>query len=83
MTQLLIQKIRKLEQQKEELVQKRYEQITSLIKNTNSFAVDNNTLIGALLFLSNPDNKNHEITTSFKTQGSKSKLSYPRPKSHK
>jgi len=69
----LTEKIAKLEQQKEQLLNKRKDELFSIFINTSSVAIDNKLLTGALLFLSKPENKDHPILKEFKEMATRSK----------
>jgi hypothetical protein len=69
----LIEKIAKLEQQKEQLLSKIKDELFSIFINTASVAIDNKLLTGALLFLSKPENKDHPILKEFKELATRSK----------
>jgi hypothetical protein len=70
----LIEKIAKLEQQKEQLLSKRKDELFSIFINTVSVAIDNKLLTGALLFLSKPENKDHPILKEFKELATRNKV---------
>ncbi len=62
----LTEKIAKLDQQKEQLLAKRKDEIFALFTSTANVTIDNKLLLGFLLFLSNPANKEHPILKEFK-----------------
>ena len=62
----LTEKIAKLDQQKEQLLAKRKDEIFSIFTATANVTIDNKLLLGFLLFLSNTANKEHPILKEFK-----------------
>ena len=62
----ITEKIAKLDQQKEQLLAKRRDEIFALFTTTANVTIDNKLLLGFLLFLSNPANKDHHILKEFK-----------------
>ena len=62
----LTEKIAKLDQQKEQLIAKRKDEIFSIFTSTASVTIDNKLLLGFLLFLCNPVNKDHPLLKEFK-----------------
>ncbi|WPY01570.1 hypothetical protein Trichorick_01483 (plasmid) [Candidatus Trichorickettsia mobilis] len=70
----LTEKIAKLEQQKEQLLNKRKDELFSIFINTASVAMDNKLLTGALLFLSKSENKDHPILKEFKELATRNKV---------
>lgn len=69
----LTEKIAKLDQQKAELLSKRKDEIFSIFISTVNVTIDNKLLLGFLLFLSNPINKDHSILKEFKELGNRTK----------
>lgn len=70
-------KISELEKQKQELITKRKEQIFELLESTSSLDIDDQTLAGALIFLKNSANQNHEITKQFQEVAKANKIKIP------
>lgn len=64
--QSLQEKLKILDQKKQELLDKRRHEILKIIERTNSLEINDKVLAGALLFLSDPTNKNHSILEDFK-----------------
>ena len=67
----ITKELEKLEERKNALIEKRHKQIANIITATGALAVDDKILAGAMLFLTNPDNKDHEIISEFKKLGAK------------
>ena len=55
------EKLQKLEEEKNKLIEKRQQEILKIITNTGAIDIDNKILTGLLLFLKNPTNKNHSF----------------------
>ena len=69
----LTEKIAKLDQQKEQLLAKRKDEIFALFTSTANVTIDNKLLLGFLLFLNNPANKDHPILKEFKELANRTK----------
>lgn len=74
-TASITEKIQKLEEQKQNLIIKRKEEILKIIEATGSLTIDDQLLASILLFLRDEKNKNHPIFNELKSylpKGSKS-----------
>ena len=69
----LTEKIAKLDQQKEQLLAKRKDEIFSIFTSTTNVSIDNKLLLGFLLFLNNTANKDHPILKEFKELANRTK----------
>ena len=63
--------LEKLEERKTALIDIRHKQLANIITATGALAVDDKILAGAMIFLANPDNKDHDIISEFKKLGAK------------
>lgn len=84
-TKSALEKLQSLEQQKQQLIKKRYQELLNIIIKQNALTVDDQLLAGFLLFISNPANQKHPILTEFKelvkSTKSPSKVKSPNEKS--
>ena len=60
-TATIFEKIQKLEEQKQNLIKKRKEEILKIIEATGSLTINDRLLASLLLFLKDDKNKNHQI----------------------
>jgi uncharacterized protein (UPF0335 family) len=70
------EKLQKLEEEKAKLIEKRQQEILKLISDAGALDVDNKILTSILLFLKNPENKNHPLIQEITTLG-KAKTKIP------
>ena len=70
-------KLAKLEEQKQELIKQRQEQIFDIISGTSALAVEDELIAGALLFLVNKDNAKNPIIQEFRDLTRKHKIKLP------
>lgn len=66
-TSTITEKIQKLEEQKQNLITKRKEEILKIIEATGSLTIDDKLLAGLLLFLRDDKNNNHPIFDELKS----------------
>jgi phosphosulfolactate phosphohydrolase-like enzyme len=72
-TPTITEKLQKLEQQKNDLIVARRNEIFKIIDATGSLSIDDRILAGALLFLKDEKNKDHAILKEFKSYLDKNK----------
>lgn len=70
-TASITEKIQKLEEQKQNLITKRKEEILKIIEATGSLTIDDQLLASLLLFLRDEKNKDHPIHNELKSYLSK------------
>lgn len=61
----LIERITKLEQQKQDLLNKRKDELFKFFLDSSAITIDNKLLIGFLKFATDKNNKNHSILNMF------------------
>ena len=66
-TETITEKIQKLEEQKQNLITKRKEEILKIIEATGSLTIDDQLLASILLFLRDDKNQNHAIHNELKS----------------
>ena len=54
-------KLKKLEEEKQKIIEKRQQEILKIITDTGALDIDNRILASVLLFLKNPANKEHSF----------------------
>lgn len=69
----LIEKITKLEQQKQDLLNKRKDELFKFFLDYSAITIDNKLLIGFLKFATDKNNKNHSTLNMFKELATSSK----------
>jgi len=65
-TKSALEKLADLEKTKASLIQTRNKELLDIISKHGSLTIDDQTLIGFLMFVSNKDNKDHATLTQFK-----------------
>ena len=61
------EKLQKLEEEKQKLIEKRQQEILKIIASTGALNIDNKILASVLLFLKNPANKEHSFLKELST----------------
>jgi len=70
----ILEKINQTELRIKELVKQRNKELLNIITRFNAISIDNNLLSGFIVFVLNPDNKDHPILKEFKELGKRPKL---------
>ena len=75
--------LQKLEDRKADLIAKRQQQITEIISQAGALATDDKLIAGAMLFLSNPENKSHPILAEFTKLAKAARIRFPSSRRNK